>query len=83
MPYEMVKKINDFYNKNKAEFVKKYNGKVIVLDSHFKLVGSYKERIIAIKDAISKGHKLGQILVKDVTDKDDTAHYFGFNVKFS
>jgi len=54
----------DYYIAHQAEFVEKYNGKVIVLVGH-EIVGVFADKITAITET-QKTHALGSFLVQKV-----------------
>lgn len=60
-----------YYLDNKASFVKRYNGRVIVL-KNTKLLGVYDTDNEAIEASLKQGHKLGTFLVHLVDARENS-----------
>ena len=54
----------EFYRQNQADFVDRYNGKVVVLKEH-KVIGVFENETDAIEET-KKKHELGTFLVQRV-----------------
>ncbi len=65
----------EFYLAHQAQFVEKYNGRVIVLKEHV-VLGDYATPGDAIRETV-KSHAIGTFLVQEVTPGSDayTATY--------
>lgn len=59
-----LKKEFEYYLANQADFVKKFNGKVVVI-KNCKVLGSYADEASAIASTV-KDHELGTFLVQKV-----------------
>ncbi|MCB8942578.1 MAG: hypothetical protein H6658_02260 [Ardenticatenaceae bacterium] len=64
--YDNLKEQFHYYIENQDEFVRKYDGKVIVLKD-FKVVGIYRSEVEAVRQSEAQGHKLGTFLVQKVS----------------
>jgi len=65
MPDSPLKPEFDYYVANQDDFVKKYNGKVIVLKNK-QVIGTYDDVPTAIFETQKKGEILGTFLVQKV-----------------
>ena len=73
----------EFYLAHQEEFVKQYNGMVIVLKDH-KVLGVYRDKPAAIREAMQLGHALGTFLVQFVSPGDEAyTQTFHSRVSFS
>ncbi len=63
-----LKREFEYYRANKADFLKKYEGKFIVIKGH-EVLGVFNEQLEAINQT-RKNHELGTFLVKRVVEDD-------------
>ncbi len=73
MPDSLEKEF-EWYLKNQADLVKKYDGKYIVVKDG-KVIGEYKDLGPAIDETVAKGYEMGTFLVQKCSpgDQDTTA----------
>ena len=67
--YESLEDEFHYYLEHQAEFVKKYDGKVIVLKNH-KVLGAYEDELDAIAET-KKRHELGTFMVQRVSQGEE------------
>lgn len=79
---EMLEKEFKFYLDNQAEFVEKYDGKVVVIKDQT-VVGVYETEIEAYSDSINKFEK-GSFLIQQVASGKDnySQTYYSRRVSF-
>ena len=65
----MLEKEYEYYQQNKAEFLKKYLNKVIVIIGD-KVIATYNNIADAVSNT-SKDYELGTFLVKEVKENED------------
>lgn len=58
----------EYYQKNKPDFLSKYEGKYIVIKGE-KVLGVYDDRVKAVDETLEE-HELGTFLVKQVVKND-------------
>ena len=68
-----LKKEFEYYRANKTDFLKKHEGKFIVIKGQ-KVLGIFDEQLEAINET-KKNHELGTFLVQHVV-KDDVAFFY-------
>ena len=68
-----LKREFEYYRANKADFLKKYEGKFIVIKGQ-EVLGAFDEQLEAI-DETRKAHELGTFLVQHVVE-DDVAFFY-------
>ena len=66
----------EYYLSQKADFLRQYQGKIIVLKDK-KILGIYDDRLKAIQET-AKTHKIGTFLVQEVTESAHEALYHSF-----
>ena len=77
-----LKKEFEYYLAHQEEFVRQYDGKVIVLKDH-KVLGVYENSVSAVT-ATQKDHKLGTFLVQKVAPGNiSTSQTYHSRVAFS
>lgn len=64
--HEKLKEQFHYYLDKQDEFVKQYNGKVIVIKD-FEVIGAYNSDTEAIKEMQKRGFELGSFLVQRVS----------------
>jgi hypothetical protein len=77
----MLEKEYKFYQKHQADFLKKYNGKVLVIVGE-KVVGVYNDEVAAYEDATAK-YQLGTFLIQKCSFDGNSVQTFHSRVIYS
>jgi len=68
-----LKREFEFYLANKADFLAKYSGKVVVLKDQ-EVLGVYDDRLQAVRETM-KDHELGSFLVQLVVEGSEEVRF--------